>query len=89
MSAGRAGHQQEMEYYGAMSLDETELTLGLPGGESCGKSGAKRGSSGTVDLSPWGRSVNVSGKLAKKSDAVAYVPENGVSSAASKTPAAK
>lgn len=64
MSAGKAWHSPENESSGAMNLDETELTLGLPGRESRCKSGTKRGFS-------VGRSIDGRGKAAKNSGAAA------------------
>ncbi|OWM82288.1 hypothetical protein CDL15_Pgr001862 [Punica granatum] len=95
MSApGRAGHSPEMvEYSGAMNLDETELTLGLPGGESRGKSGTKRGFPDTIDLSIGAkrRSLTGGGEAAKDPDiAVAERREDEVSGTiSSKPPATK
>ncbi|KAK4749372.1 hypothetical protein SAY87_026821 [Trapa incisa] len=77
-------------YSGEMNLDETELTLGLPGGEGRGKSAAKRVFSQTVDLSLGGGPVNGGGEAARKASAVTDVHEKGVSDdAASKLPEAK
>lgn len=85
-----AGNSQETDQYSStMNLDDTELTLGLPGGENRAKSVAKRGFSETVDLCLGGSSIEGGGKVAKKSDAVAEMPENEVSGASSKPPAAK